>query len=104
MNILRLYCSYKFSTQKLYSFQNIRLDKECNKFLKFYLVSLNTSDCTVFLQDLGHLPETKIQKFLHEPVNAGRSVQHKEHDPVTQTAPAEAIATPQPREGICQYG
>ena len=52
---------------------------------------------TVFLQDLGHLPETKIQKFLHEPVNVGRSVQHKEHVPVTQ-------ATPQSKEGISQHG
>ena len=60
---------------------------------------------TVFLQDLGHLPETKIQKFLHEPVNVGRSVQHKEHVPVTQTArTADAITTPPPKEGIIQHG
>jgi len=56
------------------------------------------------LKDLGHLPETKIQKFLHEPVNAGRSVRHKEYHPGTQTAPADAIATPLPRDGISQHG
>jgi len=68
------------------------------------LISLNISICTIFLQDLGHLPQTKIQKFLHEPVNVSRTLQGKEYLPVTQTAQADAISTPQPREGISYHG
>ncbi|KAL9951562.1 hypothetical protein ACROYT_G044246 [Oculina patagonica] len=56
------------------------------------------------LKDLGHLPETKIQKFLHEPANIGRSVQQREYVPAVSTVPGEAIATPLPREGMSHYG
>ena len=72
--------------------------------INFVLISLNTSICTIFFQDLGHLPETKIQKFLHEPVNVSRTLQGKEYLPVTQTAQADAISTPPPIEGISYHG
>lgn len=41
---------------------------------------------------MGHLPETKIQRFLHEPANFGRSVQR------TGRTTAEDIPTARPRE------
>lgn len=49
------------------------------------------------IRDLHHLPESKIKKFIHEPANHGRSVQHR--DSVQQTAPivSETLATAQTR-------
>ncbi|CAH3132821.1 unnamed protein product [Pocillopora meandrina] len=56
------------------------------------------------LKDMGHLPETKIQKFLHEPVNVGRSV-HSGQDYTTDTTPTtEAMAAPPQRERTSRYG
>lgn len=51
----------------------------------------------VNFKDLRHLPESKIKKFIHEPANHGRSVQHR--DSVQGTAPvvSEALATAQTR-------
>lgn len=55
------------------------------------------------LKDMGHLPETKIQKFLHEPANVGRTVQNQVYvpEPIPTTV---SIAAPPPREGTSHYG
>ena len=55
-------------------------------------------------QDMGHLPETKIQKFLHEPANVGRSVQSGQDDTTDTTPTTEAMAAPPQREGTSRYG
>lgn len=55
-------------------------------------------------QDMGHLPETKIQRFLHEPANVGRTVQ-SDVDYTPETTPTtEAITAPTQREGTSHYG
>jgi len=51
---------------------------------------------------MGHLPETKIQKFLHEPVNVGRTIEQSDYTTIPSTA--EAIPTPLPRERTNPYG
>ncbi|XP_068728458.1 mucolipin-3-like [Montipora capricornis] len=46
------------------------------------------------IRDLGHLPESKVKKFIHEPVNVGRSARPAAAAPV----PSEACCTIQTRE------
>ena len=47
---------------------------------------------------MGHFPETKIQRFLHEPSNFGRSIQRRD-----RTTAAEDIPTIRPRERTDPY-
>ncbi|PFX20439.1 mucolipin-3-like [Stylophora pistillata] len=56
------------------------------------------------LKDMGHVPETKIQRFLREPANVGRTVQ-SDVDYTPETTPTtEAITAPTQREGTSHYG
>lgn len=45
----------------------------------------------VYPKDMGHLPESKIQKFLHEPTNLGRAIQAGDNPTIPPSA--EAIPT-----------
>ena len=71
--------------------------------IRFHINVLFLKYLCCFPQDMGHLPETKIQKFMHEPANVGRTVQNQVYvpEPIPTTV---AIAAPPPREGTSHYG
>ena len=61
--------------------------------------------CSVFFaQDMGHLPETKVEKFLHEPANIGRSVHQGEYTSIPSSAEAVSVPSPPSQRRTTPYG
>ena len=53
---------------------------------------------------MGHLPETKIEKFLHEPANIGRSVNQREYTSIPSSAEAVNVPSPPSQRRTTPYG
>lgn len=86
------------STLSLYCLQIGNLRTKSNHWhCLLFTITNKTFYSLVNFKDLRHLPESKIKKFIHEPANHGRSVQHR--DSVQQTAPivSATLATAQTR-------
>lgn len=56
------------------------------------------------LKDMGHLPETKVEKFLHEPANIGRSVNQGEYTSIPSSAEAVSVPSPPSQRRTTPYG